>query len=146
MRLDYLVEGSLHVQHHGVQTASRVGPVPVLIGTPIAPDAWHQTRGVVQGSQAHRLREPARRVDGQHDHMPAALGGAHADRGRGGRLADPAGAAADDDPGPAIGDQPVDVKLRGAPWCHHAAFWSRSADASWYRPARPIPPVSHGSW
>ena len=137
VRLDDLVERSLHVQHHGVQAARRIGPVPGLGVTWLRPHAWHQPRGVVQRRQAHRLRQPPGRVDGQHHHVAASLGGAQADGCRDRRLADSAGAAADDDARPAVGDQPVDVELGRATLGHHAAFCSRSAEASRYRPGQP---------
>ena len=68
-----VVERALHVQHHRVQ------PAP---GRCV--DALDRTRGVVQLGQAQRLREPPCRVDGEHDDVPAALGGAQREgRGRG---------------------------------------------------------------
>ena len=57
---DDLVERPLHVEHHRVQRAA---------GRPI--DPGHRARGVVQLGQAHRLGEPAGRVDGQHDDRAA---------------------------------------------------------------------------
>jgi hypothetical protein len=143
VRLDNLVERPLHIQHHGVQAACRLGPVPSLSS---CLDTRHQARCVVQRRQPHRLGEPAGRIDGQHHDVPATLGGSNADGGGGRGLADPAGAAADDNPGPAVVDQPVDVEVGRATLGHHAAFCPRSAEASRYRPARPIPPVSRGSW
>jgi len=140
---DDLVEGPLHVQHHGVQAASRFSVVPVLIVSPA--DAVHQPGGVVQRGQAHRLGKPAGRVDGQHHDVPPARCGPQADRRGDRRLADPARAAADDDPGAPVADQAVDVERRRLAAGHQAAFCSRSADASRYRPARSIPPLIQGS-
>ena len=57
-------------------------------------------RGVLSSSvQPHRLGQPAGRVDGEHHDRAALLGRPHRQRRRGRRLADPAGAAADDDAG-----------------------------------------------
>ena len=53
----------------------------------------HRTRGVVQLADAERLRQPAGRVDGQHDHLAPRFGGAQGQRRRRGRLAHPARAA-----------------------------------------------------
>jgi hypothetical protein len=101
MRLDGLVEGPLHVEHHGVQAA---------VGLPVPVGQRHRPRGVVQRGQAHRLGQPARRIDRQHHHMPAAFGGPDTQRGRRRRLAHPAGTAADDDAGPRVVEQPVDLE------------------------------------
>ena len=71
-----------------------------------------RARDVVERLDAHRLGQPAGRVDGEHDDLAAALGGAQRERrGRGG-LADPARAAADDDLGRAVVEQRVDVERR----------------------------------
>ena len=43
---------------------------------PPSPDAGDRTGGVVEGLDPHRLRQPARRVDGEDDDLAAALGGA----------------------------------------------------------------------
>jgi hypothetical protein len=116
VRLDDFIERPLHVQHHRVQAAAAGGV-----------DAVHRPRGVVQGGQAHRLGQPPGWVDGQHAGLPAAFGGAQADRGRGRGLADAARSAADDDPGPPVIDDPVHVQLHRA----HAAPCSLSFAASW---------------
>jgi hypothetical protein len=102
--LDDLVEGPLHVEHHRVEPATgrRVGVL-------------HRARDVVQLVQAHRLREPARRVDREHDHPAAALGRPESDRRRRRGLADAPGAAADDHPGAGVVEQRVDVEDRRLP-------------------------------
>ena len=98
---DDLVEGPLHVEHHRVERPAGRG-VDVLDGP----------GGVVQLGQAHRLGQPAGRVDGEDDDPAALLGGPEAEgRGRG-RLADAAGTTADDDVGTPVGQQRVDVQAR----------------------------------
>ncbi len=94
MRQHDLVEGPLHVEHHGLELA-------------VAGHALDDPRGVVELGQPHRLRQPPGRVDGQDDDLAAALGGPQADRRRGGGLADAAGPAAHDDPGLRVVDQLV---------------------------------------
>ncbi len=69
-------------------------------------------RGVVELLDPHRLRQPSGRVDGEHDDLAAALGGAERQRGRGRGLADATRAAADDDPGRRVVEQRVDVQRR----------------------------------
>jgi hypothetical protein len=101
VRLDDLVERALHVEHHRVQAAAR-----------LVVDPLDQPGGVVEGAQAHRLGQPAGRVDGQHADLAPALRRPQPDRGRRRRLPDAAGAAADDDPDPPVVDDPIDVKLR----------------------------------
>jgi hypothetical protein len=126
---DDLVEGRLHVQHHRVQAAAggRVDP-------------GHGARGVVEGLDAHRLRQPAGGVDGEDDDLAAALGSTQRES-RGGRgLADAAGAAAHDDAGGGVVEEGVHVEPGrrtgvGGQWAHpalagplrraHASPWSR---------------------
>ena len=67
-----LVEGPLHVEHHGVQLAA----------AGLGVDALDLARGVVQLGQAQRLGQPAGRVDGQHDGAPAVLLGGPQRRAR----------------------------------------------------------------
>ena len=110
---DDLVEGPLHVEHHRVERAA-LGLV----------DPLDPARAVVQLGQAHRLRQPAGRVDGEDDDRAAGLGGSQAERRRGRRLADPAGAAAHDDPRRPVGDDLVEVE---------AGCWGR------HRPLMPCP-------
>ena len=101
LALHDLVEGPLHVQHHRVEAAAVVGG---------AADADDRPRGVVERLDAHRLGQPAGRVDGEDHDLPAALGGPERQRrGRGG-LADAARAAADDDAGGGVVEQRVDVE------------------------------------
>ena len=97
----HLVEGALHVQHHRVERAALRA---------CRRHAGHRPRGVVEGLDAHRLGQPARRVDGQHHDLAAALGGAQGQRRGGGGLADAAGAAAHDDAAAAVVEQGVDVE------------------------------------
>ena len=101
-----LVEGALHVQHHGVQLAAAGLDV----------DPLDPAGGVVQLGQAERLGQPAGRVDGEHHRAPAVpLGRPQRQRRRGGRLADPTGAAADHDPHAGVGEDSVHVQP-GAAW------------------------------
>jgi hypothetical protein len=56
MRLDNLVEGALHVEHHGVQAAAlSIVAVLMTAGVIQRPDPRHEAGGVVQRGQAHRL-------------------------------------------------------------------------------------------
>lgn len=102
MRLDDLVEGALHVEHHGVQFAARR-----------VVDALHPARDVVERVDAHRLGEPAGRVDREHDDLAAPLGRAQPQGGRRRRLPDTAGPAAHHDAGPRVVEQRVDVQDTG---------------------------------
>ena len=88
VRLDDLVEGALHVEHHRVEAAAAGGVGP-----------RHRARGVVELDQAHRLRQPPGRVDREDDDPPPRSAARSAERGGRRGLADAAGAAADDDPG-----------------------------------------------
>ena len=81
---------------------------PAAVSTPD-----DRARGVVERLDAHRLGEPAGRVDGEHDDLAPALGRAQRERRRGGGLADAARAAADDDPGARVVEQRVDVERGG---------------------------------
>ena len=83
-----LVEGALHVEHHRVERAARRGV-----------DAGDRPGGVVELGEAEGLGQPPRRVDGEDDDLAPVLGRPQPERGGRGGLADPAGAAADDDPG-----------------------------------------------
>ena len=65
--------------------------------------------GCCRARRAQRLRQPAGRVDGQDADRAALLGRPQRQRGGRGRLADPAGPAADDDPRGRVGEQRVDV-------------------------------------
>ena len=104
-----LVEGPLHVEHHGVQLA---GPTPGVRG---ALDRVDLAGRVVQLGQPERLGQPAGRVDGEHHRAPAVLlGRPQRQRRRRGRLADAARAAADDDPDVRVGQQRVDVQTGSA--------------------------------
>ena len=103
VRLDDLVEGALHVEHHRVQRPAG-----------LVADAGHRARGVVELGEPERLGQPPRRVDGEHDDAAPGLGRAQAERGRRGGLADAAGAAADDDAGGGVGQQGVDADARRA--------------------------------
>ena len=62
-----VVEGAFHVEHHRVQAAA---------GRSV--DHGHWPRRVVELADAERLRQPACRVDGQHDDLAAGLRGAYA--------------------------------------------------------------------
>ena len=97
-RLDDLVEGALHVEHHRVE-ASAVGVA----------DALDRAGDVVELGETHRLGEPAGRVDRQDADLAALLGRPQRQGGRRRGLADAAGAAAHDDLGAAVGEQRVDV-------------------------------------
>jgi len=52
MGLDDLIEGPLHVEHHGVHAARRAVRVPLIVLTPVAllggSDAGYRARGVIQ--------------------------------------------------------------------------------------------------
>ena len=98
--LDQLVEGALRVEHERPQLAAHVDAVGAEA---LRVD---QARLVAELLQAERGREPARGIDGHHGDLLARGGGAHRERGGGGRLAHAAGAGADDDP--AAGDQLLD--------------------------------------
>ena len=109
--LDDLVEGPLHVEHHRVEAAA--GPEV---------DSLDRSGRVVELGQAHRLGEASGRVDGEDAHLPALLSGTQREGCGRRRLADAAGAAADDDVDRAVGQQPVDVQTgrsltRGRPNC-----------------------------
>ncbi len=99
MRDDDLVERPLHVQHHGVEAAAGPGV-----------DVLHRPRHVVELADAEGLGEPARRIDGEHDHLATGLGRADRQRRRRRGLADPAGAAADDDVRLVVSDDLLDVQ------------------------------------
>ena len=77
---------------------------------PVPCDARDRARVVVELGEPERLREPARRVDGEHDDASTAVGRAQRQRRRGGGLADAARAAADDDADRAVVEQRVDVE------------------------------------
>ncbi|MCY1371936.1 hypothetical protein D9M69_591060 [compost metagenome] len=100
LREHHLVEGALHVEHHRVEVT-------------LALDPGDRARGVVELLDAHRLREPAGRVDGEDDDLAHALGGPQRERRAGRRLADAAGAAAHDDAGAGVVEQGVDVERAG---------------------------------
>ena len=100
---DDLVERPLHVEHHRVEGAAGRGV-----------DAGDGSGRVVELGQPHRLGEPAGRVDGEDDDPAALLGRPQRQGRRGRRLADPAGPAAHDDVGAAVGEQRVDVEHRRA--------------------------------
>jgi hypothetical protein len=119
VRLDDLVEGALHVEHHGVEAAA-VGGV----------QAGYRAGGVVQLGQAQGLGQPPGRVDGQHDHAAARFRCPQPQRGGGGGLADPAGAAAQHDPGRPVDQQCLDVQQRPDVQLGHAMPCSRSSSAS----------------
>ncbi len=110
MRLDDLVEGPLHVQHHGVQFAARA-----------AIHALDLARHVVQFLDAHRLREPARRIDGEDDDLPAALRRPYPQGRRRRGLADAAGAAAHHDPGGGVVQDRVHLQPVGVRQAVHEA-------------------------
>jgi hypothetical protein len=97
-----VVERPLHVEHRRIQAAAG-GRV----------DAGDGARRVVQLAQTERLGQPAGGIDGQHDRLAPGLGGPQRERGRGRRLADPAGAAADDDLDRTVGQDGVDVEVGG---------------------------------
>jgi hypothetical protein len=125
VRLDDLVEGPLHVEHHRVEAAA----LAVV-------DALDRPRHVVQLGEAHRLRQPPRGVDREDDDAAPPLGRPEPERGGRRRLADAPGAAAHDDAGRRVVEQGVDVQdgralpggLPGAGGAH-AIPWSRRRSA-----------------
>ena len=98
--LDQLVERALGVEHHRPELAPELEAV---LGEDLLLDA---AGPVVERLEAERVGEPLRGVDRHHRDALAAGGHAHRDRRRGGRLADPAGAAADADA--LVGEQLVE--------------------------------------
>ena len=105
LALHHLVEGALHVEHHRVERAAG----PSLTGA----DPRHRARGVVELGDAHRLGQPAGRVDGEHHDVPPALGGPQRQGGRDRGLAHAAGAAAHDDADRRVVEEGIDVEARG---------------------------------
>ena len=63
MRDHHLVEGALHVEHHGVEAAP---------GRCV--DSGHRPRSVVEFANAERLCQPAGGIDRQHGYLAASLG------------------------------------------------------------------------
>ena len=129
LALHHLVEGALHVEHHRVERAALAGRARRQPG--------HRPRGVVERLDAHRLRQPTGRVDGEHDDLAAALGRTQGERGRGGGLADAAGAAAHDDAAAAVVEQRVDVEdllrvVRGDQRADAGA--GAASSGGWWRP------------
>jgi hypothetical protein len=112
-----LVEGALHVQHHGVQFAA---------GT-VAGVELDLAGAVVQSGQAQRLGQPPGRVDGQHDGAAAVqFGRPQRQRRRRGGLPDPARTAADHDAYPWIGEDGVHVEPGGLVLtCRQVSSWGR---------------------
>jgi hypothetical protein len=84
-----LVEGALHVEHHGVELAR--GGHPSRVSQPRADGLRLEP-----SADAERVGEALGRVDGEHEHAPAASGSAEPDRRREGGLADATGAYAGD--------------------------------------------------
>ena len=86
--LHEVVEGALGVDHHGPQ-------LPLHLDALVSESRRvHKPLLVAQLGQSERVRQPFRRVDGQHQDLLALGCHAHGDRRRGGRLAHPARAGA----------------------------------------------------
>ena len=66
----HVVEGPLHVQHHGVEAAA-VGRLQTR----------HRSWVVAEFTNAERLGQAAGRIDSEHHHLAAGLGGPYGERG-----------------------------------------------------------------
>lgn len=100
MRLDNLVEGALHVEHHRVKGAG-------------SGDSLDRPRCVVECGEPHCLSKPSCWIDGEDAHPSTLLRGTQGNGSRRGRLANAAGSGAHDDSNGPITEDAVDAQWRG---------------------------------